>query len=137
MKPNIMFVDNSISVLESLQWIFKDEPYYLFAFTNPTDALNVVNTLEWAVFVADQTMQKIDGLEFLERVRTHSPHTMGIIMTEDDETKANLEVLYPGDDYRFVKKPVDSNEIRQAVTEAIAQYVTNNDIKLMDEIVRI
>ena len=137
MKPNIMFVDNSISVLESLQWIFKDEPYYLFAFANPTDALSVINTFEWAVFVADQTMQKIDGLEFLERVRTHSPHTMGIIMTEDDETKANLEVLYPGDDYRFVKKPVDSNEIRQAVTEAIAQYVTNNDIKLMDEIVRI
>lgn len=31
MKPNIMFVDDSISVLESLKWIFKDEPYYLFA----------------------------------------------------------------------------------------------------------
>jgi len=31
MKPNIMFVDDSINVLESLQWIFKDEPYYLFA----------------------------------------------------------------------------------------------------------
>ena len=137
MKPNIMFVNNSTNVLESLQWIFKDEPYYLFAFANPTDALSVINTFEWTVFVADQTMQEMDGLEFLERVRTQSPRTMGIIMTEDDETRANLAVLYPGDDYRFVKKPLDSDEIRQAVTEAIAQYVINKDIKFIDERVRI
>jgi hypothetical protein len=47
---------------------------------------------------------------------------MGIIMTSDNETKANLEVLYPGNDYRFVKKPLESNEIRQAVREAVAQH---------------
>ena len=125
MKPNIMFVDDSISVLESLQWIFKDEPYYQFAFINTSDALNVINTLEWAVVVAEQTMKKMDGLEFLERVRLNSPYTMGIIMTSDNETKANLEVLYPGNDYRFVKKPLDNVEIRQAVKEAVAQYEMN------------
>jgi FixJ family two-component response regulator len=43
-------------------------------------------------------------------------------MTTDDETKENLEVLYSGNAYRFVKKPLDSNEIKQAVKEAIAQY---------------
>ncbi len=64
----------------------------------------------------------MDGLEFMERVRTYSPNTKGIIMTTDDETKENLEVLYSGNAYRFVKKPLDSNEIKQAVKEAIAQY---------------
>ncbi|GAG17690.1 unnamed protein product [marine sediment metagenome] len=32
MKSNIMFVNCSISVLESLRWIFMDEPYNVFAF---------------------------------------------------------------------------------------------------------
>ncbi len=121
MKFNIMLVDESISVLESLQRLFKDEPYYLFAFDNPLDALKVINTLEWDLVVADQTMQKMDGLEFLERVQAQSPHTMGIIMIGDNEIRANLEVLYFGNDYRFVKKPLDCIEIKQAVKAAIAE----------------
>ena len=40
MKFNVMFVDDSNSVLESLQWIFMDEPYYLFSYDNPLDAIN-------------------------------------------------------------------------------------------------
>jgi DNA-binding NtrC family response regulator len=121
MKFNIMLVDESISVLESLQRLFKDEPYYLFAFDNPLDALKVINTLEWDLVVADQAMQKMDGLEFLERVRAQSPHTMGIIMIGDNEIRADLEVLYFGNDYRFVKKPLDCIEIKQAVKAAIAK----------------
>jgi DNA-binding NtrC family response regulator len=120
MKFNIMIVDESISVLESIQQLFKDEPYYLFAFDNPLDALKVINTLKWDVVVADQTMQKMDGLEFLERIRFHSPHTIGIIMTRDDKIRANLEVLYAGNDCRFVKKPLDNIEIRQAVKAALS-----------------
>jgi DNA-binding NtrC family response regulator len=129
MKFNIMLVDESIRVLESLQCLFKDDPYYLFAFDNPFEALKVINTLEWDVVVADQTMRKMDGLEFLERVREHSPHTMGILMTGDNETRSNLEVLYSGNDYRFVQKPLDNIEIKQAVKAAINDYKRNTGLR--------
>ncbi len=69
MKSNIMFVDDSISVLESLRWIFMDEPYYLFAFDSPLDALSVIKSLEFAVVVADQSMPEMAGIEFLEKVK--------------------------------------------------------------------
>lgn len=129
MKFNIMFVDDSISVLESLQWLFKDESYYLFAFDNPFDALKVIKTIEWAVVVADQSIQNMDGLEFLRRVRTLSPQTMGIIMTGYNDMKEAMDTLYPGCDYRFVKKPLDGIEIKKAVTAAISDYITNTGIK--------
>jgi DNA-binding NtrC family response regulator len=122
MKPNIMFVDDAISVGANLQLLFRDEPYFSFGFDDPLEALSVIKSLEWAVVVANQKMQKMDGLEFMDRVRARSPHTMGIIMTVDDETKTNLEVLYSGNNYRFVQKPFDTDEIKQAVKEAIAQY---------------
>jgi DNA-binding NtrC family response regulator len=67
----------------------------------------------------------MDGLEFLKRVRENSPHTMGIIMTGYDEIKAALDTLYPGCVYRFVKKPLDNNEIKQAVKTAITYYEIN------------
>ncbi|MEJ2656097.1 MAG: response regulator [Desulfobacterales bacterium] len=129
MKFNIMFVDDSISVLESVQWLFMDEPYYLFAFDNPLDALNVINTLEWAVVVADRSMQNMDGLEFLKKVHAHSPHTMGIIMTGYTEIKEVSDVLYHGSDYQFIKKPLDNFEIKQAVKAAIADFEKNTGIK--------
>jgi DNA-binding NtrC family response regulator len=129
MKFNIMFVDDSLSVLESLQWLFKDEPYYVFSFNNPFDALNVIKTLEWAVVVAEQSMQKMDGLEFLKRVQAHSPYTMGVIMTGYAEMKEAMDTLYPSGIFRFVKKPLDSFEIKQAVRAAIADYEANTDTK--------
>jgi DNA-binding NtrC family response regulator len=125
MKFNVMFVDDSMSVLESLQWLFMDEPYYLFAFDNPLDALKVIRSLEWAVVVADRSIPKMGGLEFLKRVRADSPHTMGIIMTDDNEITGELDTSYSGCVYRFVKKPLKKYEIEQTVKMAIAYYEIN------------
>jgi DNA-binding NtrC family response regulator len=80
MKSNIMFVDDSISVLKSLRWIFMDEPYYLFAFDSLLDALSVIKSLEFAVVVADQSMPEMAGIEFLKKVKQRSPDTVGMII---------------------------------------------------------
>ena len=125
MKFNVMFVNDSNSVLESLQWLFMDEPYYLFAFDNPLDALKVIRTLEWAVVVADRSIPKMDGLEFLKRVRADSPHTTGIIMSDDNEIMEELDTSYSECVYRCVKKPLKKSEIKQAVKMAISYYETN------------
>ncbi|MGW8325761.1 MAG: response regulator, partial [Desulfobacterales bacterium] len=119
----------SISVLEYLKWMFKDEPYYIFTLDNPFDALNVINTLEWAVVVAERYMKNMDGLEFLKKVRARSPQTMGIIMTSDSEIKKISDAAYPGSVFQFVKKPVDSTEIKQAVKTAITDYERNRAAK--------
>ena len=74
-------------------------------------------------------MQNMDGLEFLKRVQAHSPQTMGIIMAGYNEMKDAMDTLYPGGIYRFVKKPLDNIEIKQAVKAAISDYETNTGIK--------
>jgi len=125
MKFNIMIVDDSKSVLETLQWLLMDEPYYLFAFDSPLDALKVIKTLEWAVVVAGRSIRKMDGLEFLKRVRAESPHTTGIIMTDDNEITGELDTSYSECVYRLVKKPLKRYDIKQAVKMAIAHYETN------------
>jgi len=63
MRYCIILVDDSISVLESLKWIFMDEPYDLFAFESPLDALRMMESSEIAVIVADQSMCKMDVFE--------------------------------------------------------------------------
>jgi len=95
MRSNIMFVDDSMSVLESLRWIFMDEPYHVFAF------------------------------EFLEKVKQRSPDTEGMIMYGFVEPGTASNAINRGDVYRFIKKPFDNNELKQAVEIAIARYEIN------------
>jgi DNA-binding NtrC family response regulator len=125
MKFNVMIVADSKSILECLQRLFMDEPYYLFTFDNPLDALKVIRTLEWAVVVLDQSIPRINGLEFLKKVRANSPHTMGIMMCDDNEITGELDASDSECVYRFVKKPLKKNEIKQAVKTAIAYYETS------------
>jgi len=122
MKHNIMFVDDSASVLESLKWVFMDEPYYLFTFDSPLDALTVIGAIEFAVVMADHAMQRMDGFEFMKKVKKKSPDTVGMIMTGYMEFREALNAIYPGCVYRFVKKPLDNNEIRQVMESAVTHY---------------
>lgn len=125
MKFNVMIVADPKSDLECLQRLFMDESYYSFTFDNPLDALKVIRTLEWAVVIADRSIPKISGLEFLKKVWADSPHTMGIMMCDDNEITGELDTSDSECVYRFVKKPLKKNEIKQAVKTAIACYETN------------
>jgi DNA-binding NtrC family response regulator len=130
MKKSVMFFDDSASVIESLRWVFMDEPYYLFAYEDPLEALSIINTLEFAVVVAEHSMKKMDGIELLKKIKNKSPCTMGIIMSGYTEFKQALNIIYPGCVYRYVKKPLNSHEIRHAVKSAITLYETNTKNKI-------
>jgi two-component system, NtrC family, response regulator HupR/HoxA len=125
MKPNIMFVDDSIGVLKSLRWIFMDEPCHIFLFDNPLKALNAIESKKFSVVVADQSMSEMDGLELLKKVKQLSPDTVGMIMSIFVETGTLSNAINQGGVSRFIEKPLDINEIKQAVAIAIARYKIN------------
>lgn len=125
MKSNIMFVDDSISVLESLRLIFMDEPYHVFAFNSPHEALCAIEGKEFAVVVAEQSMTEMDGIEFLNKVKQRSPDTEGIIMYGFVKSGTASSVITDRNIYRFIKKPLDINEIKQAVAVVLVGYESN------------
>jgi len=120
-----MFVDESFSALESIKWVFKDEPYYLFAFDSPLDALSVIKSLKFSVVVADQSMREMDGIEFFEKARQKSPNTLGIILTSYLDFDKALEALDKGLVDRFIKKPWNCIGLKQAVKMAVEHYEIN------------
>ena len=121
MKPYIMFVDDSFSSLESIKLVFRDEPYYPFAFANPVDALSVIESLKFSVVLAEQSMTKMDGIEFFKKAKQKSPDTMGIIMTSYLDFDRALDALDNGLVYRFIKKPWNYLGLKQVVKMAVIQ----------------
>lgn len=102
-----------------------DEPYYLFASNSSFEALSVIGSLEIAVVAVDQSMQEMDVLDFLKNLGVKSPYTMVIIMTGYSGIKETCDTIYSDSICRFVKKPLDNNEIKQAVKSAITEYEIN------------
>jgi DNA-binding NtrC family response regulator len=122
MKPKIMFVNDSIVVLESLKRFFKDASYYFFGFDDPFEALDKIKEDEFAVVVADQSMSKIGVIEFFKKAKQWSPDTLGIVMTSSFELDKASDALDNGLIYRFAKKPWNDLGLKQAVEMAITHY---------------
>jgi DNA-binding NtrC family response regulator len=122
MKKKIMFVANSAGVLESVKWIFKGKPYTIFAFNDPFKALVSLYVTEFAVVVADQSMQEMDGLEFIKTVRERSSDTVAIMLYAFIEPEIVDEAMNQDDVFLFVKKPIDNDKITQAVEMALVHY---------------
>jgi len=122
MGYKIMFVDNAANLLEVLKWVFKDEPYDLLAFKNIAEALNKMKETEFPVVMVDQSMPEMYGVEFLKKVKEISPDTVGIIMTAYLDFDSAIDALDQGLVYRFINKPWDSKELKQAVKMAVAHY---------------
>jgi DNA-binding NtrC family response regulator len=127
MKSNIMFVDDSISVLKSLKWLFMDEPYRIFLFDSPLEALSTIDFKQFSVVVSDQSMPEMTGIQFLEKIKQKSPDTVGIIMCAFIESETALNAIKRGVVNRFIEKSLDINEIKQAVAMALAQSEFNSE----------
>jgi two-component system, NtrC family, response regulator AtoC len=126
MKTNIMFVNDSIKVLESLKRFFNDETYHFFGFDNPFEALDKMKEAKFAVVVAGQSMSKIGVIEFFKKTKQLSPNTVGIVLTSCFELDNASDALNNGLIYRFSKKPWNDLGLKQAVEMAITHYEMNN-----------
>ena len=122
MQPNIMFVDDSLYILECLKWVFKDEPYWIYTFDDPFEALRALESEAYAVVVADQNMPGMDGIELLQQVRQRWPSTAGIIMTAYAETEPARQAVCNGHALCIISKPWGECDLKYAVKKAVLYY---------------
>ena len=136
MKKNIMFVDDSVGVLEALKWMFVDEPYRFFAFENPIEALRKMEEIEFAVVVADQRMPEMEGTIFLEKIKENWPDTVRIIITAHADLDIALDAINRGNVYRFIFKPWDERELKLAVKSAVNYYELRSENKRLNKLLK-
>jgi len=102
-----------------------DEPYHISLFENPHKALIAIDSKEFAVVVADQSMSEMEGLEFLKKVKQRSPDTVGMIMSGFVKPETVSNAINHGVVTQFIEKPLNINEIKQAVALALTRYKVN------------
>ena len=122
MSHKIAFIDYESNVLESLKWLFKEEPYQLYTFKNPLEALKKIEEEEFAIVVADQHIPQMAWVNFLERIKERRSDTVCMIMTTLLDLETATKAIGHNEIYKIIFKPWDNNELKNIIKSALTHY---------------
>jgi FixJ family two-component response regulator len=118
----IVLVDDEAPILAALERQLAGEPFELESFTSPSEALERIREAPPAAVLADYYMPEMDGAELLERVRDIDHTIARITLTGRPDVTVILEAVAKGSVFRFLLKPWDEEEIRDALHDAVAHH---------------
>lgn len=119
-RRRILIVDDDERVLFVLHHALArlSREYDVMTTRNAHEALDEIRKMPFDLVISDLKMRGMDGVELTEAVRTQSPSTIVVWITAygGEETDAEAQRLGV---YRCLAKPVEVDEIRQVVREAL------------------
>jgi len=100
-KPIIFSIDDDVQVLRAISRDLKKKyrsEYRILNTASAQDALHTVEELrkkgeEIALFVSDQRMPEMEGVDFLERARNFYPNSKRVLLTAYSDTDAAIKAI--------------------------------------------
>jgi DNA-binding NtrC family response regulator len=123
-KMAICILDDEPIVGDRLKPELEDDGYEVEVFTDSGSAVKRVDEKCFDLFITDLKMQGLDGMEFLEKVKTSCPGSQVIMITGYATIETARESFVRGA-YDFIAKPFRISEIREAVKKARRRVKTN------------
>jgi putative nucleotidyltransferase with HDIG domain len=122
MQENVLFVDDEINVLKSVERVFADAEVSFLKADNAKDAMRLLGEKEIAVLVTDNRMPGMSGMDLLTCMRDLSPETVKILMTGHADLTTAIEAINVGEVFRFILKPWDNEALVRTVREGVEHY---------------
>lgn len=118
-KKQILFVDDELSILESIQRIFydMDDEWDMEFANNGNEALEYMKVHPFDVIISDMRMPEMDGAELLNKVKTLYPSTIRFILSGFSDKEMILRTVGPAD--QFLTKPCNPKVIKEAIINAL------------------
>jgi len=134
-KISILIVDDEESVRDSLYNWFIEDGYKVECAENAKKALNILQSENYDIVLADIKMPGMDGLEMLKRIKTLRKESIVIVMTAFATVDTAVQALKDGA-FDYVTKPFDPDDLSHLIRNASRQItlVEENEI-LKDRVV--
>lgn len=122
----IVIVDDEKSFLLLMTKILEDEKYMVKGFTDPEDALKVLDSFEPNLIISDLRMPKMDGIRFMEEVRRS--HEVDFIMVTAFATVESAVAAMKKGALDYITKPLkDPDQLRFAVAKVFERQALLNE----------
>jgi DNA-binding NtrC family response regulator len=118
MKDTLLIVDDEPLILSSLLRSLQNKRYEIIATQSGEDALSIMRNQNINVVISDQSMNGIQGIEFLLLAKKYRPQTVRILLTGHADMELAVEAVNKGEVFRFLTKPWDDVELKEAVDSA-------------------
>ncbi|MFP4025565.1 MAG: sigma-54-dependent transcriptional regulator [Thiohalospira sp.] len=120
-NSGILYVDDQEMNLKVFKSYF-DDLFKVYTAVDTLKAHEILKTTFIKVVIVDQRMPKETGLEFIKRVRKDFPQTIYIIVSAYSDFDMIVDAINTGSVYRFISKPWDINDLKNAIENGIETF---------------
>lgn len=128
-KINILYLEDDIIVRDSVQRMLELLVSNVFVATNGLEALEVMhdNSKKIDIIVSDIKMPKMDGLEFLEQLKSEHTIIPVILVTAFNDFKYLIKAIELKVD-KFIQKPVNMKRLREDISVLIQTIMRKKEL---------
>jgi len=118
-QVKILFVDDDISILNSLKRLTRKIEVEFFFCDSSIDALQLIEKERIDIIVSDLRMPQMDGITLLSEVANKYPETIRIMLTGNSDSELVLSAINKGRIWSFISKPWDGEQLILTLKQAI------------------
>jgi response regulator RpfG family c-di-GMP phosphodiesterase len=122
LPEKVLMVDDDRNLLDSFRRQFRKSVNLETAASGADGIQAVRDGGPFAVVISDMQMPNMNGIEFLSKVRAISPNTVRIMLTGNANLDVAIDAVNDGNIFRFLNKPVDTDQLYQTISDSIQQY---------------
>lgn len=125
MQNSVLFVDDEKQILAGFHRQL-DDYYDVHTAESGAEGLKLAKEINFSVVVSDYQMPKMNGLQFLTKMREISPQSVRVMLTGQADFEAVVNVVNEGSIFRFLTKPCTAPLMKQTLSDAIEYYELAN-----------
>ena len=113
----LLIVDDEKTALKNLEHVMKKEGYAVTTTQSGPNALALLDIQHFDVVLTDLRMEKVDGMQILQKCREVSQNTEVIMITGFATLESAVDAMKYGA-FHYISKPFRLDEVRKVVAEA-------------------
>ncbi|SHN28110.1 Signal transduction histidine kinase [Cyclobacterium lianum] len=131
-RINVLYIDDEDNNLNSFKAALRRD-FKVHTAMDAEEGLKIAETREFEVVIADQRMPGITGVEFFERLVRINPDPIRILLTGYSDISSVIDAINRGEVYRFIDKPWNLEQIKNAIINAAEIYYARKELKEKNE----
>jgi ATP-dependent Lon protease len=122
-RHRMLVVDDEKITRLNLEHVLTKEGYSVATAADGQKAMELLDKQAFDVVITDLKMEKVDGMQVLEKAKHENPETEVIVITGYATVPAAVSAMQKGS-YHFLAKPLKLDEIRKTVQNALQRKQT-------------
>jgi len=119
---SILLVDDEPAILSALRRLFRPHGYRVLMAEGGAAGLALLAVEKVDLVISDMRMPEMDGVQFLERVRSGWPATVRMLLTGYADIGSTIAAINRGEIHRYLTKPWEDQDLLLSVRDALTRH---------------